>query len=46
LDCNAIGFQLKIIHRTRNKHLNVDALSQNLVDSPEEDEDFGNDVME
>jgi hypothetical protein len=35
-----------MIHRARNKHLNVDALSQNSIGSPEEDEDFGSDVME
>jgi len=39
-------FQFKIIHRARNKHLNVDVLSRNVVGSPEEDEDFGSDVME
>jgi len=39
-------FQFKIIHRARNKHLNVDALSWNPVGSPEENEDFGSDLME
>jgi hypothetical protein len=39
-------FQLKIIHRAGNRHLNVDALSQNHVGLLEEDEDFGSDVME
>jgi hypothetical protein len=39
-------FQFKIIHRTRNKHLNVDALNWNLIDFSKEDEDFGSDVME
>jgi hypothetical protein len=39
-------FQFKIIHRARNRHLNVDALSRNPVGFPEEDEDFGSDVME
>jgi hypothetical protein len=33
-------FQFKIIHRARSKHLNVDALSQNLVGFLEKDEDF------
>jgi hypothetical protein len=39
-------FQFKIIHRAGNRHLNVGALSWNPVGSPEEDEDFGSDVME
>jgi hypothetical protein len=39
-------FQFKIIHQVGNKHLNVNALSQNPVGFLEEDEDFGNDVME
>jgi hypothetical protein len=39
-------FQFKIIHRTRSRHLNVDALIRNPVGFPEEDEDFGSDVME
>jgi hypothetical protein len=29
-----------------SRHFNVDALSQNFVGFPKEDEDFGNDVME
>jgi len=39
-------FQFKIIHRVRSQHLNIDALNRNHVDFPEEDEDFGCDVME
>jgi hypothetical protein len=39
-------FQFKIIHHARSKHLNVDALSQNPIGFPKEDEDFGNDVLE
>ncbi len=39
-------FQFKIIHRIRSRHLNVDALSRNLVNFPKDDEDFGSDVME
>ncbi len=34
------------LFRVRNRHLNVDALSRNLVGFPEEVEDFGSDVME
>jgi hypothetical protein len=39
-------FQFKIIHRARNIHLNVEALSQNCIGFPEEDEDFGSDALE
>jgi len=39
-------FPFKIIHQTRNKHLNVDALSWSLVGSPEDDEDCGSDLRE
>jgi len=39
-------FQFKIIHRAGSRHLNVDALSRNLVYFLEGDEDFGNDVTE
>jgi hypothetical protein len=39
-------FQFKIIHRTKSRHLNVNALSQNHVGFPEEDDNFGSDVME
>jgi len=39
-------FQFKIIHHAGSKHLNVDALSQNSIGFPKEDEDFGSDVME
>ncbi len=38
-------FQFKIIHCARSQHLNVDALSWNLVGFLEEDEDFGSDVL-
>jgi hypothetical protein len=39
-------FQFMIIHCAKSKHLNVDALSQNLVGFLEQDEDFGSDVLE
>jgi hypothetical protein len=39
-------FQFKIIHHAGSRHLNVDALSWNLVGFPKEDEDFGSDVLE
>jgi hypothetical protein len=39
-------FQFKIIHHAGSRHLNVDALSRNLVGFLEEDEDFGSDVLE
>jgi hypothetical protein len=38
-------FQFKNIHRARNQHLNVNALSQNPIGFMEEDEDFGSDVV-
>jgi len=39
-------FQFKIIHRARNRHLNVDALNRNPIGFSKEDEDFGSDVLE
>jgi hypothetical protein len=39
-------FNFKIIHRAGAKHANVDALSHNLVDSHDEDEDFGMEIQD
>jgi hypothetical protein len=35
------NFNLKIVHRARVRHVNVNALSCNPVGSHDEDEDFG-----
>jgi hypothetical protein len=34
-------FNFKIVHKARARHANADALSHNLVDSDDSDEDFG-----
>jgi hypothetical protein len=39
-------FNFKIIHRTRSKHTNVDALSRNLVDVVEPYEDLMNEIQD
>ncbi|CAM6032716.1 unnamed protein product [Sphagnum compactum] len=39
-------FNFKIVHRAGVRHANVDVLSRNLVDSHDEDEDFGMEVQD
>lgn len=39
-------FHFKIVHCASSKHANVDALSRNLVDKYEADEDFGNEIQD
>ncbi len=37
-------FSFKIIHRPRLRHMNVDALSRNLVGSATDDDDFSEEI--
>jgi len=39
-------FHFKIVHSANFKHANVDALSKNLVDRYEVNEDFGNEIQD
>ncbi len=39
-------FNFKIVHRTGIRHANVDVLNHNLVDSHDEDDDFGMEIQE
>jgi hypothetical protein len=39
-------FNFKIVHRAGARHANVDALSRNLVDSHDEDEEFGMEIQD
>ncbi len=39
-------FNFKIVHKARARHANTDALSHNLVDSHDEDEDFGMEIQD
>ncbi len=39
-------FSFKIVHRPGLKHMNVDALSMNLVGSVTDDEDFGAEIQD
>jgi len=39
-------FSFKIVHRPGLKHMNVDALSMNLVGSATDDEDFGAEIQD
>lgn len=39
-------FHFKIVHSASFKHANVDALSKNLVDRYEVNEDFGNQIQD
>jgi hypothetical protein len=39
-------FTIKIVHRAETRHVNVDALSCNLVGSHDEDEDFGVEIQD
>jgi hypothetical protein len=39
-------FHFKIVHSASSKHANVDALSKNLVDRYEVNEDFGNEIQD
>jgi hypothetical protein len=39
-------FSFKIVHQIDSWHLNIDALSRNPINTKEENEDFGCDVME
>jgi hypothetical protein len=39
-------FNFKIVHRAGAKHVNANALSHNLVDSHDEDEDFGMEIQD
>jgi hypothetical protein len=39
-------FNFKIVYRVKVKHANVDALNPNLVDSHDEDEDFGMEIQD
>jgi hypothetical protein len=39
-------FNFKIVHKTRARHANDDALNCNLIDSHDEDEDFGMEIQD
>jgi hypothetical protein len=39
-------FNFKIVHKARARHANDDALSRNLIDSHDEDEDFGMEIQD
>ncbi len=39
-------FNFKIVHKARARHAKDEALSRNLIDSHDEDEDFGMEIQD